>query len=233
MAFTYGFYDALNHDRRYSAEQFSRLFDMLLTNGIFSHVAGIYGTVAGEGLQVIVKPGLAWFDHTWNRNDSSMPLTLSPADVTLTRYDAIVLEVNSANRTNTIKVLTGTPAVSPSKPALTNTESIHQHPLAYITVPGGATFIQATNIEITVGTAVCPFVTGILSTASIDVLYQGWEEQFTAWFDDLQEQLSGDVAANLQNQINELKESAFKTYTGTTAPASELGEDGDTYVKTR
>ena len=126
MAFTYGFYNALDHDRKYNAEQISRIFDTLLNDGVFSHVEGIYGTVAGEGLQVIVKPGLAWFDHTWNQNDSSMPLSLAPADVTLTRYDAVVLEVNSADRTNSIKIVTGTAAVSPSKPTLANTETLHQ-----------------------------------------------------------------------------------------------------------
>lgn len=108
--------------------------------------------MAGEGLQVIVKPGLAWFDHTWNQNDASMPLSLSPADVTLTRYDAVVLEVNSADRTNAIKIVTGTAAVSPAKPALANTETLHQHPLAYVKVAGGATADHATDIEITVGT---------------------------------------------------------------------------------
>lgn len=233
MAFTYGFYNALDHDRKYNAEQISRIFDTLLNDGVFSHVEGIYGTVAGEGLQVIVKPGLAWFDHTWNQNDAPMPLSLSPADVTLTRYDAVVLEVNSADRTNAIKIVTGTAAVSPAKPALANTETLHQHPLAYVKVAGGATAVHATDIEITVGTSACPFVTGILSTASIEVLFQGWQEDFEAWFDDLQTQMEGDVATNLQNQINELKEGAHKTYTGANAPTSGLGEDGDTYVKTR
>lgn len=233
MAFTYGFYNALDHDRKYNAEQISRIFDTLLNDGVFSHVEGIYGTVAGEGLQVIVKPGLAWFDHTWNQNDSSMPLSLVPADVTLTRYDAVVLEVNSADRTNSIKIVTGTAAVSPSKPTLANTETLHQHALAYVKVAGGATSIKASDIEIVVGTNACPFVTGILSTASIEVLFQAWQEDFDIWFDNLQAQMEGDVAANLQRQIDELKEGAHKIYTGATAPASSLGEDGDTYVKTR
>lgn len=233
MAFTYGFYNALDHDRKYNAEQISRIFDTLLNDGVFSHVEGIYGTAAGEGLQVIVKPGLAWFNHTWNQNDSSMPLSLAPADVTLTRYDAVVLEVNSADRTNSIKIVTGTAAVSPSKPALANTETLHQHALSYVKVAGGAASIKAADIEITVGTNACPFVTGILSTASIEVLFQAWQEDFDIWFDNLQAQMEGDVAANLQRQIDELKEGAHKIYTGATVPASSLGEDGDTYVKTR
>ena len=38
-------------------------------------------------------------------------------------------------------------------------------------------------------------------------------------------------ANDLQAQIDELKESAYKTYTGTTLPASSLGSNGDTYVQ--
>lgn len=233
MAFTYGFYNSLNHDRKYSAEQISTIFDTLVKDGVFSHVSGIFGTTPGSGLQVIVKPGLAWFDHTWNQNDSSMPLALQPADVTLTRYDAVVLEVNLANRTNRIAVITGTPAVNPTKPAMSNTDTLHQHPLAYVKVPGGATAISAMNIEITVGTAACPFATGILSTASIEVLFQGWEEDFETWFTNIKLQLSDDVVANLQRQIDELKDGAHKALHGATVPAASLGLDGDTYVKTR
>lgn len=233
MAFTFGFYNSLDHDRKYNAEQISAIFDTLIKDGVFSHVDGIFGTTPGTGLQVIVKPGLAWFDHTWNQNDSSLPLSLQPADVTLTRYDAVVIEVNTANRTNGIKIVTGTAAVSPSKPGMTNTDTLHQHPLAYVKVMGGATAVSATDIEVVVGTAACPFATGILSTASIEVLFQGWEEDFETWFANIKLQLSDDVVANLQRQIDELADGAHKALYGPTVPAEALGLDGDTYVKTR
>lgn len=231
--FSFGFYNSLNHDRKYSAQQFSTLIDCLITDGVFENVGGFFGTTPGSGLQVIVKPGLAWFNHTWNNNDASMPLNLSPADVTRTRYDAVVLEVNEANRTNSIKVLTGTPAVSPAKPALTNTDTLHQHVLAYVKVPGGATSIVASNIEVMVGKSACPFVTAILQTTNIDLMFANWNDQFNTWFENLKLQLTDDVVANLQRQIDELVEGAHKVLSGTTVPASTLGEDGDTYVKTR
>lgn len=230
--FTFGFYNSLDHDRKYNAQQFSTLIDCLITDGVFANVDGIFGTTPGSGLQVIVKPGLAWFDHTWNNNDASLPLALSAADVTLTRYDAVVLEVDESNRTNSIKVITGTPAVTPAKPSLTDSDTLHQHILAYVKIPGGATSIVESNIEIMVGQSVCPFATAILQTTDIDVMFANWEDQFETWFANLKLQLTDDVVANLQRQIDELADGAHKALYGSTVPASTLGNDGDTYVKT-
>lgn len=246
--FSYGFYNSLNHDRKYDAKDFSTLIDCLITDGVFQNVGGFFSTIPGTGMQVIVRPGLAWFDHTWNNNDASMPLNLASPDVTQARFDAVILEINESDRTNTIRVLTGMPDVVPTKPILTNTESVHQHVLAYVRVPGGATSIVASDIEIMVGQSACPFVTTILQTTNIDVLFAKWEEEFNTWFNRLNLQLEGDVATNLQlqinkltdnvitdlqRQINELAERGHKLLSGGTIPTSSLGADGDIYVKTR
>ena len=53
------------------------------------------------------------------------------------------------------------------------------------------------------------------------------ESQFNDWFDDIKGKLSGDVATNLQNQINELP----TIRSGTTDPDNSVGKDGDIYIK--
>lgn len=203
MAITYGFYNSMNGDRKYDAVQLSSIFDGVIRDGVFQSIGGYLATKPGTGMQVIVAPGKAWFDHTWTVNDADLPLDISQSDVTLSRYDAVVLETDATKsvRENSIKVIKGTPASAPQKPALTNEGDIHQHPLAYILVPGGSTEIQVQNIDIMVGKTECPFVTSILESVSIEALLEKWEGEFRVWFDDLQEQMSGDVATNLQNQI--------------------------------
>ncbi len=203
MAITYGFYNSMNGDRKYDAVQLSSIFDGVIRDGVFQSIGGYLATKPGTGMQVIVSPGKAWFDHTWTVNDADLPLDISPSDLTLSRYDAVVLETDAtkAVRENSIKVIKGTPASEPQKPALTNEGDVHQHPLAYILVPGGSTEIQAQNVEIMVGKTECPFVTSILESVSIEALLEKWEGEFRVWFDDLQDQMSGDVATNLQNQI--------------------------------
>lgn len=215
MAVTYGFYDSLNHDRLYNAQQMSAIFDGIINDGVFMSVGNQFHTVAGTGMQVIVKSGRAWFDSTWTLNDAEYPLNIDAADVLLTRIDAVVLEVNSevTTRANTIKVIKGTPASTPAKPTLTNTATIHQHALAYVTVAKNITAITNSMIEIVVGKTETPYVTAILQTTDITDLYNQWEEYFQTWFDTVRSTLDGDVALNLQNQITSLRRETLKNTT--------------------
>ena len=205
MAFTCGFFNSQNGDRKYNAEQMASIFDGLIKDGVYDTVGDIFAVTPGTGMQVLVGSGRAWFDHTWNNNDAQYPLAITAADVSLPRYDAVVLETNHSDtvRTNRLRVLTGTPASNPVKPTMTSTANVKQHPLAYIKVTAGATSITASMIQVVVGTSECPFVTGIIDTAQIDALFQQWNGEFNEWFENLKAQLSDNVVANLQAQIDQ------------------------------
>ena len=204
MALTFGFYDSLNHDRLYNAQQMSAIFDGIINDGVFASVGSHFSVVPGTGMHVLVKSGRAWFNSTWTLNDSDIDLTIDAADSLLGRIDTVVLEVNSeqATRANSIKVVKGTAASTPAKPTLINTATVHQHPLAHITVVKNTTAITASMIEIVVGKTDCPFVTAILQTTDITNLFEKWENDFQTWFSTVRSTLDGDVALNLQNQID-------------------------------
>lgn len=207
MAFTCGFFNSENGDRKYNAEQMSAIFDGIIADGVFTTIGDHLAVSAGTGMQVLVGTGKAWFDHTWNVNDAAYPLAIAASDVTLSRIDAIVLETNHSDsvRLNKLRVVQGTVASNPVKPSLTNSEKVHQHPLAWVTVAPGVTQIAASAIENAVGTSACPFVTGIIATTAIDDLFNQWNGEFDEWFDNLKAQLSDNVVANLQRQIDECK----------------------------
>lgn len=204
MAFTCGFFNSQNGDRKYNAEQMASIFDGLIKDGVYDTVGEIFAVTPGTGMQVLVGSGRAWFDHTWNNNDASYPLAITAADVSLPRYDAVVLETNHSDtvRTNRLRVVTGTPASNPVKPTMTSSANVKQHPLAYIKVTAGAKAITQSMIQVVVGTSECPFVTGIIDTAEIDSLFQQWNGEFNEWFENLKAQLSDNVVANLQAQID-------------------------------
>lgn len=233
MAVTYGFYDSLNHDRLYNAQQMSAIFDGIINDGVFMSVGNQFHTVAGTGMQVIVKSGRAWFDSTWTLNDAEYPLSIDAADVLLTRIDAVVLEVNSevATRANTIKVVKGTPASTPAKPTLTNTATIHQHALAYVTVAKNTTAITNSMIEIIVGKTETPYVTAILQTTDITDLFNKWENDFQVWFETVRSTLDGDIALNLQNQIDALTRSILSPSTKTLLNLDSSATSDDAFKK--
>lgn len=222
MAFTCGFFNSENGDRKYNAEQMSAIFDGIIADGVFTTIGDHMAVSAGTGMQVLVGTGKAWFDHTWNVNDAAYLLAIAASDVTLSRIDAIVLETNHSDsvRLNKLRVVQGTVASSPVKPTLTNSEKVHQHPLAWVTVAPGVTKIAASAIENAVGTSACPFVTGIIATTAIDDLFNQWNGEFDEWFDNLKAQLSDNVVANLQRQIDANKtqiqanwDNTLKSYT--------------------
>lgn len=185
MAVTYGFYNALNHDRLYDAIQMSSIFDGIIRDGIFSTIGDTMIVTAPEdGMYVNVGSGRAWFNHTWTLNDTDYPIEAEQAEVVLDRIDAVILEVNSSAevRANSIKFLKGTPSSNPVKPTLTHNAEVNQYALAYVRIRAGQTTIFQSDIENAVGTDETPFITGVLQQVSIETLLKQWEAEFNTYF---------------------------------------------------
>lgn len=203
--FTFGFYNSMNGDRKYDAIQISQIFDGIIEDGVYSNVEEVFAVVPGTGLQVIVKTGRAWFKHTWNHNDSWMPINLEDADLLRDRIDSVVIEVNSnlEARENSIKIVKGTPASSPIPPTMIHSNGIDQYRLANVIVKAAASSITESEIENTIGRGETPFVTAPLKSVDISDLYEQWNGQFKEWFADVKAQLEGDIVTNLLYQIGE------------------------------
>ena len=210
MTVTSGFFNSVNHDRKYNAEEISSIFDGIILDGVyqgFGEALKVEGTSTAN--QVKIGTGRAWFNHTWTLNDEALYLTLPAPNSTYPRIDAIVLEVNNSSsvRANTIKYISGSAASSPAKPSLTNTTDVHQYPLAYITRPKATTTVSAGNIENAIGTSACPIVTGVLEVLDDDRFIAqtiaNLTTDFNTWFEGIKDTLDENTAANLLNKINE------------------------------
>jgi len=185
MAVTYGFYNALNHDRLYDAIQMSSIFDGIIRDGIFSTIGESLTVKApGDGLYVNVGSGRAWFNHSWTLNDTDYPIEAEEAEVVLDRIDAVVLEVNNNEtvRANSIKFIKGTPSSNPVRPTLTHNAEVNQYALAYVSIRAGQSTIFQADITNVIGTDETPFVTGLLQQVSIENLILQWEAEFRDHF---------------------------------------------------
>lgn len=225
MAITYGFYNSQNGDRKYDAVQFGEIFDGIILDGVYQSIGSAFLVKPTTGTGVSVGTGRAWFNHTWIKNDSEFQVLLNSAHPIYDRIDAIVFDINSGSRINSITVVQGEPAETPVKPQI-GVGSSRQYPIAYVTVKKAATSISIADINYVVGTKDCPFVTGPLTVMTMERFVEAWESewnswmsnakneyaanmassksQFESWFRTLQVSLNSNVAANLQNQITEL-----------------------------
>ena len=184
MSVTSGFYNSSNGDRKYNAEQMSAIFDGIINDGVLSNVGTAFAVTAGSGNSINVGVGRAWFNSTWLYNDSVLSLTLDDAEVVLNRIDAVVIEIDRSDsvRAGSIKIVKGTPASSPQNPTLTNTEYVHQYPLAYIRLDADSSSVSQANITNKIGTSDCPYVTGILQVQNIDNIVAQWGAQWIVWY---------------------------------------------------
>lgn len=211
MTVTSGFFNSVNHDRLYDAEQVSSVFDGIIIDGVYENVGDAFMITAYPDANntVIVGTGRAWFDHTWTVNDSQYSITLSDSSVAFTRMDAIVLDIDRRKnvRANSIKYLAGTLGEAPTKPTLIKEELHKQYPLAYITVPAGDNApISQSNIQIMVGTEECPIVTGVLEALNLDNLWAQLDSEFNLWWEGIRDVLDENTAMKLQNQIDALND---------------------------
>lgn len=220
---TYGFYDSINHDRRYNAIQMSSIFDGIINDGIFMSIGERFNiSASGNDMTVTVGTGRAWFDHTWTLNDSILLLELPPSELILNRYDAVVLEVNSevSVRANEIKIISGTPSSNPVYPTLKKTKTVHQYPLAYIYVGKNVTAVRQADITSMIGKGDTPYVTGIIDTIDIEDMVSQWEDQWKKFF----EMQTEDMTATNENWKEQWR-TWFSEYTADMDETSKRWKD--------
>lgn len=175
--FTSGFFNAVDGDRAYDAEQVSAIFDGIITDGIIKNYEDAFAVTANGGNNILVGAGRAWHKHTWSFNDSPMSVAMDSADTNLGRIDAVVLEINRSDavRSNSIKIVKGTAATSPVRPTMENTVDVLQLPLAYITRPAGAVEVSQANITSMIGTESCPYARPIIDELELMDVYKKTE----------------------------------------------------------
>lgn len=235
MAVSYGFYNSVNGDRKYNAEEFGSIFDGVIRDGIYMSIGDRFAVkVAATGDAITVGTGRAWFNKTWTLNDSILTIPVLASDVLFDRLDIVVLEINTSNavRANSIKIVQGVAATQPQEPVLTNTNEVHQYPLAVLSRKSNINTIEQADISNRVGSDKTPFVTSILESVSVEELLVQWESQwdvwfttkttnyqndfnawrnqkevdFNGWFATLRAELDSNTAANLLNRMSYLEQ---------------------------
>ena len=226
MAITSGFFDSIDGDRKYNAEQMSNYFEGLVSDGIYENIGDRLAVTAGGGMTVNVGTGRALIECHWIKNDASLTLTIDPADVQLSRVDAVALRLDKteSGRNIDIVVKKGSSTIPPS---MTNTESVHELCLAYVHVPKNATQISQSNISDTRGSSLCSWVTGIIKQVDTADLFLQWQTAYEEYYANSTAAFDEYIAAK-QAAFDEW----FSTLTGTLHVDTSLKKYQNTVVTT-
>lgn len=124
------------------------MFTALLTDGPINDVMNELEVFAdSSGMQVKIRSGRAHIQGKWLNSDAEESLAIAANGSGNPRIDRVVLRLDRTADTLILAVLQGTPAGSPSAPALTQTTSgIYEVSLAQVAVADGASTIAAGNV---------------------------------------------------------------------------------------
>jgi len=134
-----------NSDRLYTGDEINEGRRDQIGNGVAvrggSLTTQLECAPVSATMQSSVEVGTMWIEGYRNVVSAAGNVTHAAADVTNPRIDIICIEKNSDNgtRASSVKIIEGTPAASPSAPALTQTSTIWQEALSEVLIPAGET----------------------------------------------------------------------------------------------
>lgn len=206
---SYGFYNSVNGDRLYNAQQMSEMFEGLISDGVYASVGNRLAVQPNNGMTIQINTGRGYFGGHWVKNDSLYLLTLEASDVLLNRYCAVCIRTdkNESVRSSVPYLKYSAFATEPEYPEFEFTDTVKEYCLALIYIKAGATEITAADIEDTRGyKGWCGWVTGLIEQVDTDTL---WEQYKAQW-----EQFMSEADAENDNWQTEQRAAFTEWYNG-------------------
>lgn len=209
-------------DRSYLAEDWARYFRAFISSGTFLTEPTNLQVITNGDMTVTLKIGSMIIDGYRYDNVEDIIIPVEPADGVLNRIDRVAITWSATDRDIHYTLQKGNMSYDPVAPECRRSEEYKDYVVADIMVNAGIINISQTNIiDQRFNSEVCglavPFVE--INTKNIFLQLQAfydetvknnalWQQEekdkINAWFNNIKNQLSGDAAVNLQNQIGTL-----------------------------
>ncbi|MGN0289826.1 MAG: hypothetical protein ACI4DQ_09460 [Lachnospiraceae bacterium] len=207
-------------DRRYHADDFARYFRSFISSGMFMENPDNLQVIANGDMSVTLRPGKIIIDGYRYDNIADIVIRITPADGVLNRIDRISLTWDKNLRDIHCVVREGVKSYDAVAPVCRRNAEYLDYVTADIKVNAGAISIsQADIIDQRLNTEVCglaiPFskinTTTLYNQIQADLrnFRTGTQADILKWYEGIKNQLEGDVALNILNQIGTL--SSLKT----------------------
>lgn len=226
MAIKSGFFNSVNGDRKYNAEDMSHYFEGLITDGIYESIGDKLQVTAGGGMTINIGTGRAMIDCHWMKNDATLNVPIDAADVQLNRWDCVVvkLDLNDSARKMSIEIIKGTAGNPASLPVFNDTETVKYLWIASVYVAASVTSITQGRIYDMRGKARCPYVTGLIKQVDTSQLFAQWQDACEQYYNDMTSEMNA-YFAEKQSEF----ESWFSTLTGTLTVDTYIQKYQNTY----
>ena len=180
-----GFFDALNGDRTYSADDMNKPYSRVVADGVFATQQGtpssdLQVVAAGSGMSVTVQAGQGIFGAKWFENTSAIIIPVPQNTALYGRIDSVIAQVDKrqSGRNGSIIYRTGTPASTPQPPALSSDANVAEYRIANVLVSPAATVITQSVVTDLRGTSACPWVTSLIQQVDTSTLWAQYAAAF-------------------------------------------------------
>jgi len=184
-----GFFDSINKDRLYSADEMNRPYKRVITNGVFATPTGTPSTdlqvlSANDGMNIVVKKGEGMFGDKWFENPADIAITVPNNTSTVPRRDSVIVQVDKRTngRKGNIIYRTGTPNSNPMPPNLSTDNNVVEYRIANIYVAASAVYIGQDAITDLRGSSECPWITSLVKQVDTSVLFAQWEAAYQTYY---------------------------------------------------
>lgn len=183
MALESGFFNSVGGDRLYNAEDMSRYFEHILSNGIFKRIYNCFQVSPAGGMTLNVAAGAGLINCHWFRAAAAETVTIPAAHAVLPRFDVVVarLDMSDSVRAITLQVVSGAPSESPVAPDPVRTPTVHDLVLALVYVDAGASEISQYSItDVRDNEYYCGYVQSLVDTP----ILKTYHSRYTAPLND-------------------------------------------------
>lgn len=170
------FFNHVDGDRVYNADEFAEYFRQVLTSGILNGGTNLQVTCNGTDRISRINPGKAWLEGYFYKNtDDPLQLTHDEAHGSYDRIDRVVLRLdkNTENRYIKAFIKIGIPDVAPVPPELTRDDLIYEISLAQVLIVHNTSVIAANKVtDERLNATVCGLVNSLIQVDTTEMQAQ-------------------------------------------------------------
>lgn len=205
-----GFFNSVNKDRTYLAEDMNKPYKRIISEGIFATPQGTPSTdlqvlSANNGMNIIIKAGQGLLGGKWFENPSDILYTVPANNDVNPRRDSVIIQMDNrtSGRVSNVIYRTGTPSANPQVPDISSNDNLVEKRVANIYVAAGARNINQDGIVDLRGSSECLWITSLIKQVDTSALFAQWQAAYEKQYEETAEEwrefmreLSDDLTVN-------------------------------------